>query len=147
MIMKNVFFYLQNSIGSWLRYSLQGLLLLMLLSAQSALVGRNILETSMTFEDAPTDVYYASIGLNPAAESGATLTVFEEMSDLPGFSGAHLSASLGYEGSLLTVTLTGVSIKLPSSAFLGTVVVADNTGNRTFEVWVEGGGIVVEADF
>lgn len=98
-------------------------------------------------EQAMTQTFTAQIALNPAATSGATLTVDVHFKGLSGFETAELIADVVSNGAALQVTLFGFTgSELPEGITLANITLVDANGQRDFVVVVDGGLVVVTED-
>lgn len=141
---KNILNTLQTYVGRTLRIGLLGLWMTATLAVATNIVQARSLPWMPLDERALSENYYAWATLSPAA-SGAYLVVTPDFYGYEGFEDAHLNAWLSTSGVTLTVELAGFrGDELPEGATLGTVTVVESSGNRTYEVKVDGGILISE---
>lgn len=91
--------------------------------------------------------YYAITPLPEGVSSNADVVVTELFGSLPGFQRAHLAATIDPVNLKLNVVLTGYAYEdLPTNTLIGIVTVTESGVQWTFQVWADGGGIVLELD-
>lgn len=92
--------------------------------------------------------FIAQTDLSPAASPGVIVSVNTNFAGLNGFETAELAVEILANGSVLTVTLSGVTASdLPPNSILAEIKLVDESGQRNFVVVSDGGtGIDVEID-